>query len=149
MDSGILLVYFSQTGKTREIANLISRVTGCDVERIRPVIPYTGTAAAIRQQLLSQGNSINPKIEPPVHDITSYGTVILGMPVWENDIPAPVRTYIGDIDWRGIRVHPYFSSGGMFQGIYHSLCSSLKGAAVTDPLYLIYDDCGNFLRAVE
>lgn len=142
-------MYFSQTGKTEEIANLIARVIECDVEKIRPVTPYTGSRASIRKQIIVSKNRPNPFIEKPVHDITRYGTVVLGMPVWENDIPAPVRTYIENIDWRGIRVHPFFSSGGMYQGIFYRLKEELKGAAITDPLYLIYNDSGNYIGAIE
>ena len=39
--------------------------------------------------------------------------------------------------------------GGAFMNIYSSLKQRCKGASLADPLYLIYDDCGNFLKIIE
>ena len=149
MNSDILLVYYSLTSKTHEIARLIRRAEGCDMDRIEVYEEYADIPFGLKQRLLHEGDSYRPKIRELSHDIREYGTVILGMPVWNNDIPAPMLTFIESVDWRGIRVLPFFSSGGAFMNIYSSLKQRCKGASLADPLYLIYDDCGNFLKIIE
>lgn len=101
--------------------------------------PYYGYLQDIRQQLKKDPS---PAIHKLTHDISRYGTVILGMPVWNNNIPAPMVSFIERVDWRGIKIHPFFATGGIFVSIYSNLKDKCKGAAVTAPLYLIYNNSG-------
>ena len=149
MNPKILLVYYSHTGRTAEIARLISHTIGCDEEQLIPDSPITHNIYELRRRILSRGIKTPSKIKPMTHDITQYGAVILGMPVWENNIPAPMRSFLTATDWRGIKIHPFFSTGGIYVSAYYKLCSICKGAAVADPLYLVYDLNGRFLRMRE
>ena len=36
-----LIVYFSQSSNTRRVAQILQKLTGADLEEIRPVSPYT------------------------------------------------------------------------------------------------------------
>lgn len=140
MSAKILLVYYSQTGRTARIAQLIARAADCDIERIEAVIPFTGDRECTQKRL---DEDPFPAINRLTRDIRQYGTVILGMPVWNNGIPGPMITFIDMTDWRGITVHPFFTSGGIFINIYGMLKDKCKGASVKAPLYLIYDGSGN------
>ena len=135
-DTHILLVYYSLTGHTEYVAKLIARAVGCEIERIEPLIPYKHSKELIRRRLRIEPK---PEIRILTHDITHYGTIILGMPVWDNDLPGPVITFLEKVDWRGIRVHPFFATGGVYISVYARLKARCKGAAFTAPLYLIYD----------
>lgn len=122
MCAKVLLVYYSKTGRTAKIARLIACAAKCDTEKI---------------------------IHEFDHDITSYGTVILGMPVWSNGIPGPMGTFIDATDWRGITIHPFFTCGGIFRDVFTELKNKCKGAAFTAPLYLIYNSCGELTDVIE
>ena len=149
MSSKILIVYYSHTGKTKQIANLIRRVTDCDEDRIIPEETYTNDPYALKTRLHREGLQARPPIKKLSHDIKEYGTVIIGTPVWNNGLPPPVLTFLEDNDWRGIKVYPFFSSGGIYAGVLSKLKEKTKGAGIAAPLYLIYDDKGKFLRLVE
>lgn len=135
----ILLVYYSQTGRTSRIARLICAATGCDTERLEPLTPFSGSQSDIRKQITS-----NPHIpiRELVHDINQYGTVILGMPVWDNDIPPPMLSFINTTDWNGIKIHPFFTTGGVYVNVYSSLKDKCRGASISAPLFLIFDNDG-------
>ena len=149
MSSKVLLVYYSHTEKTKQIANLIRRVTDCDEDRIIPKETYPNDPYALRTRLHREGPQARPPIRKLNHDIKEYGTVIIGTPVWNNGLPPPVLTFLEDNDWRGIKVYPFFSSGGIYAGVLSKLKEQTKGAGIAAPLYLIYDDKGKFLRLVE
>lgn len=149
MSSKVLLVYYSHTEKTKQIANLIRRVTDCDEDRIIPKETYPNDPYALRTRLHREGPQARPPIRKLNHDIKEYGTVIIGTPVWNNGLPPPVLTFLEDNDWRGIKVYPFFSSGGIYACVLSKLKEKTKGAGIADPLYLIYDDKGKFLRLVE
>ena len=149
MSSKILLVYFSNTGRTKQIANLIRRVTDCDEEEIIPEEPYPKDPYALKDRIHREGPLYRPHIKTLTHDIKEYGTVIIGTPVWNNSLPPPVLTFLEGNDWRGVKVYPFFSSGGIYVSVLSNLKEKCKGAGIADPLYLIYDDNGEFLRLVE
>lgn len=116
-----LLVYYSKSGRTSRIARLISCAAECDTARIEDA---------------------TTSIHELDHDITEYGSVILGMPVWDNGIPGPMGTVIDTADWRGITIHPFFTCGGIFRDVFTVLKDKCKGAAFTAPLYLIFNSSG-------
>ncbi|MCR5592272.1 MAG: hypothetical protein K6F79_00805 [Saccharofermentans sp.] len=143
----ILLVYFSHTGRTCEVAHFISQAIDCDIEQIRPVKQYTDDLFLLKDQIRTCSHDVLPPIHKPEHDITQYGTVILGTPVWNNSVPPPVMSYIRTVDWRGIRIHPFMSCGGIYMFAYNKLINVCKGASFGAPLFLIYDINGRFIGA--
>ena len=40
-ETKVLVVYFSATGTTQEVAERIASLTGADIFRLEPVVPYT------------------------------------------------------------------------------------------------------------
>ncbi len=143
MSADALLVYYSGSGKTREIARLIERVTDCDVEEIKTVLPYDNDPDKIGKSLY------RPELVPFEHNIEDYGIVIIGSPVWNNDIPAPVLAFLESRDWKGVKVFPFFSTGGIFTTPYSIILNICKGASVSEPLYVIYDKNGRYVRIQE
>jgi flavodoxin len=69
----VLVVYFSTSGKTEQMANFIA-------ERIR----FTGMQAIVRKM-----NEIKN-----TNDITGYDGYILGSPTFSLDIPKPVKLFL-------------------------------------------------------
>ena len=92
------MIYFSLTGRTAKVAGLIERYIGCDAERIIPVAPYPGDDSLVHRLVREKGPQYRPKVHALTHDISRYGIVILGMPVWNNGIPNPVMTFLESVD---------------------------------------------------
>ena len=149
MGSRVLLVYYSLTGRTAKTAKLIARTYGLDTDEIKPVDSYPNDPFELSKLLCDGELDPRPKITPFEHDIRRYGTVVLGMPVWNNGLPPPVMTFLESTDWRGVKIHPFFSTGGIYIGVYSKLKEACKGAGITDPLYITYDSNGEILRIKE
>ena len=52
-----LVVYYSQSGTTEKVANIIQKKTGADIERIEPVSPYSGDMGAIAGAFMGERQS--------------------------------------------------------------------------------------------
>jgi len=106
-----LVVYYSMTGKTRLVAQVIAEVlnaTLVEIEERRPIpIPFVylsgGFAATI-----NRGSKINP-IDV---DLRQYDTIFIGSPTW-NSRPAPaINSFIYQTNFEGRSVIPFFTMGG-------------------------------------
>jgi flavodoxin len=88
-----LVAYYSWTGNTEKVANLIAETLAADIERIRDVEPRGGPFAfpsAVVASLLKS----SPPISQPTKNVADYDVVILGCPVWASNMATPMRTYI-------------------------------------------------------
>jgi len=148
MEGNILLAYFSNTGNTEAVATFIASEYYCDIEVITPERDYGKNISEIKKRLIRERDN-PPPIKKPKYDIRQYSVVVIGTPVWNNDIPAPVKQYLLESDWRGKKIHPFFSYGGIYFNAYHSLISICKGASFGAPLFIKNDHNGNFIGACE
>ena len=112
----VLVVYYSQTGNTEKVAQVIAQSLNADVEAILPVVPYDGdfgqTIERGRKEL-EEGNF--PEIGPLSLNPQDYDVIFLGYPVWFGTYAPPVETYLRSVDLSGKKIVPFcsFGSGGL------------------------------------
>jgi len=103
----ILIVYYSKTGKTKEIAHFIANelADGNEVKLRR--IRMKGERNLLATYLLDTKKAIRrekPEIEVLNYDHKEYDLILLGTPVWSAK-PAPaINTYLGKSDFRDKKV---------------------------------------------
>ena len=91
--SKILLVYYSRTGTTRRIAEEIGESLGCDVEEVVDTKSRSGVLGWLRAGRDGGAGKLT-RIGPVERDASDYGLVVLGTPIWNGNVSAPMRTYI-------------------------------------------------------
>ncbi len=84
-----LVVFYSKTGNTKEIAVNISEVLNCDIEEIFDAKPKGFFKSAFESLF-----KIMPKIKQTEINPKNYDMVIIGTPVWAGNMASPVRTYL-------------------------------------------------------
>jgi len=107
-----LLAFYSRTGKTKKIAELISTEMNCEYEEILDTKKRKGRVigfvkcgfAATREKL-----TIINKIQK---DPNLYDTVILGTPIWNKRMTPAIRTYITENKNQFKSVAFYCTMGG-------------------------------------
>jgi flavodoxin len=88
-----LVVYFSRTGRTRQIAQAIAGRLSADIECIPDVGNRSGIFGYIRSlREAMQQRVIN--IGAPNKNPSDYDLIILGTPVWAHNMCSPLRSYI-------------------------------------------------------
>jgi flavodoxin len=91
----ILVVYYSRTGRTKQVAEAVAAGLEADLVPIEDVDDRTGALGYFwsgRDALFGRRGSIHPTETDPA----GYDLVIVGTPVWSGRLSTPVRTYIAD-----------------------------------------------------
>ncbi len=88
-----LVVFYSMTGMTKEIAVHISKELDCDIEQIFDVKTRKGILGFIKSGFESVFR-IMPKIKEVEVNPEKYDLVIIGTPIWAGNMASPARTYL-------------------------------------------------------
>jgi flavodoxin len=88
-----LVVYYSRTGTTRELATAIAQALGADVEEIVDPTPRAGLLGYLASGFDSVTQREAP-IRPRARDPRDYDLVVVGTPVWAGNMSSPVRAYL-------------------------------------------------------
>jgi flavodoxin len=89
----ILVVYYSRTGRTRQIAEAIAARLNADIEPIQDGGRRMGVRGYLRSLLEAMQNRVI-HISAPTKDPSAYELTILGTPVWAQQMCSPMRAYI-------------------------------------------------------
>lgn len=106
-----LIIYFSQTGTTKDAAKQIQKDTGADIVRLRPAIPYPkGYNNLVRVANQERQNNIHPAIQQNIPNLSQYKTVLIGFPTWWQRPPMVIHTLFDDYNFQGKTIIPFTTS---------------------------------------
>ena len=115
-DAKVLVLYYSQTSNTEQVANEIASRLNADKEAIVAVNPYDGDFhATIERCLQEREQGVLPEIQPVAANLDDYDVIFLGYPVWFGTFAPPVITWLNSVDLSGKTIVPFctFGSGGL------------------------------------
>lgn len=136
--SKALVAYFSaEAGRTRSIAESLSRKVEGDLFEIVPDPPYSEADLRYTNPLARCNREKIGKKDVPVQgkvqNWENFDTVYLGFPIWYYGAPNVVITFCKGYDWTGKKVYIFATSGGSGIGkTAEKLEPYLKGARVVD-----------------
>lgn len=109
-----LVVYYSASGNTKDVAEKIAKITEADLFEIEPVEPYTDddldwTDDDSRVSREHDDESLRDVelVSTTVDNWDSYGTVYIGYPIWWGIAAWPVDNFVKDNDFTGKTVIPF------------------------------------------
>ena len=112
-----LVAYFSASGVTAKVAELLADAAGADVYQIEPAVEYT--QADLNWMDKTSRSSVemnNKKLRPAMVDtdakIEDYDTIFLGFPIWWYVAPTIVNTFLEKYDFSGKKIILFATSGG-------------------------------------
>ena len=119
-----LVVYFSATGTTARIARMIADVTHGVLHELVPQQPYTSDDLNWNnRQSRSSVEMNNPQARPALRenklDVSEYDIIFVGYPIWWDQAPRIINTFIESHSLKGKTIVPFATSGG--SGINHSI----------------------------
>ena len=114
--SDVLVAYFSATGTTKGVAEKIAAITDADLYEITAAEPYSAddlnyndrNSRSTKEQ---NDKSARPEIGSDPPDLSGYGTVYLGFPIWWGEEPRIMDTFVESCSFEGITVIPFCTSG--------------------------------------
>lgn len=117
----ILVVYFSATGRTREIAKKISKTLNADLHEIKPLIPYNESDLnwndkSSRSYKEWKDKTIKPDISNRIEEFDDYDVILIGYPIWWEKAPNIVVHFLESYNFSRKIIIPFSTSGGSIRG---------------------------------
>lgn len=126
-----LIIYFSRTGTTENVARQIQSLTGADIVELEAEEPYPESY----QETLSRAereydSNSRPAVRTTV-DLDGYDTIFIGYPIWYGAAPRVILTFLESSDLSGKTIIPFATSGGSGIAVsVNEIRSSSAGANV-------------------
>lgn len=146
-----LVVYFSWSGNTRNVAEAIQSQTDADIFEIIPQTPYSGDYDAVVDAAQEEQRAgARPAISGSVENIAQYDVIYVGFPNWWGDMPMILYTFFDSYDLSGKTIAPFCTSGGSgLSNTVNEIKSLEPGAAVTKGLHIGSGSSSNPEHAVS
>ena len=131
-----LIVYFSCTDTTKKIAEYMQEITGADIYRIEPEVPYTAEdlnygAASTRATREQNDSSARPAITGKVENMAQYQNVVIAYPIWWGQAPRIISTFLESYDFSGKTIVPVCTSHSSGIGSSATNLHALTDGSVT------------------
>lgn len=133
-----LIAYFSETGNTEKLANLIHEQVGADMFKIEPVTPYPNGEELFDYTKEEQDKDERPEIKGTVN-IDDYDIIFIGYPIWWSDLPQILYTFLESYDFSGKNVYLFSTNGGSgLSGTVSTITDKLSSANVNSNAFKLY-----------
>lgn len=125
----VAVVFFSGTGNTKEVANLIAKEANADIFEIIPEDIYTSDDLNYNDDNCRANREMNddsarPAISNDLSVASEYDVIYLGYPIWWGTAPRIIQTFIESYDLSGATIYTFCTSGG--SGIENSISELQK-----------------------
>ena len=126
-----LVAYFSASGVTKKVAEMISEVSGYELYEIKPKQAYTKADLNwmdknSRSSVEMKDKKFRPEIITKDIETSDYDEIILGFPIWWYVAPTIINTFLEVYDFSGKKITLFATSGGSGFG---NTVSELKPSA--------------------
>lgn len=133
-----LVVYFSWSGNTQNVAESIQTQTDSDIFEIVPETPYSDDYdAVVNLAQEEQKENARPAISGSIDNISDYNVIYVGYPNWWGDMPMILYTFFDNYDLSGKTIAPFCTSGGSgLSNTVNEIKELEPNATVTDGLHI-------------
>ena len=137
-----LVAYFSASGNTAQVAEVLAEAICADIFEIRPKVAYTKEdlnwwEETSRSTVEMKDTSARPEIAKNRDNMREYDVVFVGFPIWWNVAPRIINTFLESYDFSGKIIIPFATSGGSgVKKVNASILESCHGAELKDAALL-------------
>ena len=112
-----LVAYFSASGVTAKVADMLADAIGADIHEICPKVSYTKADLnwmnkKSRSSIEMNDKTIRPEIAESNVQIDNYDVIFLGFPIWWYVAPTIINTFLEKYDFSGKKIILFATSGG-------------------------------------
>lgn len=133
-DGKTLVVYYSASGNTEEVANYIAEAMGADLFELEPTeiysdadLDWTDRDSRVSREHDNPDERAVPLVADTVENWDSYDTVFIGYPIWWGIAAWPVDGFIAANDFTGKTVIPFCTSSSSGLGESGELLEEAAG----------------------
>lgn len=112
-----VVVFFSASGKTKKLGELMSEKIKCDSYEIKPCVKYSSedldwTNSKSRSSLEMKDKTSRPKIINDGFDFSKYDCILLGFPIWWYTAPTIINSFLETYKIKNNKIILWATSGG-------------------------------------
>lgn len=143
MAGSSLVLFYSWSGNTRQIARSIAKKAGADLRELQPSVPYPrdyeAVVAQVRQEIREK---TRPELEHLQLEWDRYDTIYLGTPNWCGTMAPPVASFLYRTMPTEKSILPFCTHGGGGSGrIAQDMAFYCMGCDML-PILSLYGDGG-------
>ena len=131
----ILIVYYSLTGNTQFIAEVLRDSIEADILELKPIKELKADSGT---KFMWGGYQSTMKKKPKLIDFDinplEYDLIILGTPVWAWNISPPMRSFLSKFDFTGKKVALWMSHAGDGIKAMERYQKALENAIIVDKI---------------
>ena len=105
-----IIFYYSNSGKTKKIAENIKKDLGCEMISIEPEVSYGSYFKAVARSHKEKKSGVVANYFAPVIDISDVDVILVGYPIWYRKPPIIVTDYLKKYNLDGKKVVPFTTS---------------------------------------
>lgn len=106
----ILIVYYSYSGITEGVSEMLQEKTGGDLFELLPAEPYPDDMYEASDRAAEELESGSlPELTGQFPDLDEYDTILVGGPVWSEKAAPPLVSYLTQTDFSGKSVAPFWT----------------------------------------
>lgn len=139
-----LIVYYSLGGKTKEVVDILEKLTNADIHEIELEKPYTKlTAYTIGLGHCKTG--YEPLIKNDV-DLSVYDKIFIGGPTWWFTYAPPINSFIKKYDLSDKIIYPFGTATSNFGNYFERFSKECKAKEIKNPLEVFNSTFKNSLE---
>ena len=133
-----LVAFFSASGTTKRVAEMIASAVDADMYEIMPKQPYSKADLnwmdkKSRSSVEMSDKKFRPEISDTDVSVDQYDEIILGFPIWWYVAPTIINTFLEKYDFTGKKIVLFATSGGSgFGKTVQELQPSAPGAEIRE-----------------
>ncbi|AMD18460.1 flavodoxin [Methanobrevibacter sp. YE315] len=141
---------YIEKGNTEVIAEFIQDLTGADIFKVEPLVPYSKDYYECIEEAKVRTANHDAPIKEAVPDISSYEVIYVGAPVYWGGMPEELFTALEGLDYSGKIIRPFTThEGSGLSGVPRQLKEICEGAEVLDGLAITGSRVNNSKSKVE
>lgn len=128
----VLVIYYSLTGHTKNIALQIQEKTGGDIYEIKTEKTYTSPSVYLesKKELTSKKYPALKKDFMP--NIADYDTVFVGGPVWWYTMAPALYSFLNKTDFKNVRVAAFSTQGSNYGRFFEDFKKKAQNAEILE-----------------
>lgn len=134
--SKTVIVYYSRTGNTKAVAELIQEKVGGQLIQLETKAKRPSSyRKEVAQNEQEQNNNIKPELKTTVSvsDFEQNDRIFIGAPTWNMALPQAVVTFLNNHEFNGKTVIPFNTNGGYGIGsTFDQIEAGAKGSTVLE-----------------
>lgn len=145
-----IVVYYSYTGNTKKIANIIKEKLNCDILELTPKIPFSSNYQEVVDEY--QNNSIenkNVKINDIEINLEEYDEVIIGTPVWWYTVSPVVVTFLKKYNFDNKIIIPFATNAGWLGKTFKDIAKLCPNSKIEKEMNIVFESYSDKIKTNE